>query len=54
MAAKNEIKDVSISIDNITSKIFIIRGEKVMLDRDLAVAIRCANKKPETGCAQEH
>ena len=34
--ARKEIKDVSISIKQITGKIYFIRGYKIMLDRDLA------------------
>ncbi len=33
---KKEVVEVAVPIEKITSKIFIIRGEKVMLDRDLA------------------
>ena len=33
---RNEVKDVSISIKQISDKIYFIRGYKIMLDRDLA------------------
>jgi hypothetical protein len=33
---KKEIKEVSVPIEKITGKIYLIRGQKVMLDRDLA------------------
>ena len=33
--ARKEIKNVSISIKQITGKIYFIRGHKIMLDRDL-------------------
>ncbi len=34
--SKKEIKEVSVPIEKITGKIYLIRGQKVMLDRDLA------------------
>ena len=34
--AKKNIKEVTIPIEKISSKIYLIRGQKVMLDRDLA------------------
>jgi hypothetical protein len=36
MMTRKEIREVAVPIEKITSKIFMIRGEKVMLDRDLA------------------
>jgi hypothetical protein len=33
---KKEIKEVSVPIEKITDKIYLIRGQKVILDRDLA------------------
>jgi len=33
---KKEIREVSVPIEKITGKIYLIRGQKVMLDRDLA------------------
>lgn len=36
MMANKDTKKVSVPIEKITGKIFMIRGEKVMLDRDLA------------------
>jgi len=33
---KKEIKEVSVSIEKITGKIYFIRGQKVIMDRDLA------------------
>jgi hypothetical protein len=33
---KKEIKEVSVPIEKISGKIYLIRGQKVMLDRDLA------------------
>ena len=33
---KKEVKEVSVPIKEITGKIYLIRGQKVMLDRDLA------------------
>jgi hypothetical protein len=33
---RKEIREAAVPIEKITSKIFFIRGEKVMLDRDLA------------------
>ncbi len=34
--SKKEIKEVSVPIEKITGKIYLIRGQKVMLDRDLS------------------
>ena len=34
--AKKDIKEVTVLIEKISSKIYLIRGQKVMLDRDLA------------------
>jgi len=34
--AKKNIKEVTIPIEKISGKIYLIRGQKVMLDRDLA------------------
>jgi hypothetical protein len=36
MMAKKDIKEVTVLIEKISSKIYLIRGQKVMLDRDLA------------------
>jgi hypothetical protein len=36
MMPKKKINELSVSIEKITGKIFMLRGEKVMLDRDLA------------------
>ena len=33
---KKKINELSVPIEKITGKIFMLRGEKVMLDRDLA------------------
>jgi len=35
MPQKRENKEVSVPIEKITGKIYLIRGQKVMLDRDL-------------------
>ena len=34
--AKKDIKEVTVLIEKISSKVYLIRGQKVMLDRDLA------------------
>ena len=34
--AKKDIKEVTVLIEKISGKIYLIRGQKVMLDRDLA------------------
>ena len=34
--AKKELKEISVPIEKITGKIYLIRGQNVMLDRDLA------------------
>jgi hypothetical protein len=36
MMAKKDIKEVTVPIEKISGKIYLIRGQKVMLDRDLA------------------
>jgi len=36
MMTKKEIKEVTVPIEKISGKIYLIRGQKVMLDRDLA------------------
>lgn len=36
MMTRKEVKDVSITIKQISGKIYFIRGYKIMLDRDLA------------------
>ena len=36
MMAKKEIKEVAVSIEKISGKSYLNRGQKVMLDRDLA------------------
>ena len=33
---KKEVEEVSVPIEKITDKIYMLRGQKVMLDRDLA------------------
>jgi hypothetical protein len=33
---KKEVKEISVPIEKITAKIYLIRGQKVMMDRDLA------------------
>ena len=33
--AKKDIKEVAVSIEKISGKIYLMRGQKVMLDRDL-------------------
>jgi aromatic ring-opening dioxygenase LigB subunit len=42
--AKKEIKKVSVPIEQITGKIYLIRDHNVMLDRDLAVLYRVETK----------
>jgi hypothetical protein len=41
---KKEIKEVSVPIENITGKIFLIRSRNVMLDRDLAALYKVETK----------
>jgi hypothetical protein len=36
MMAKKDIKEVTVPIEKISGKIYLISGQKVMLDRDLA------------------
>jgi hypothetical protein len=36
MMAKKDIKEVTVLIEKISGKIYLIRDQKVMLDRDLA------------------
>ena len=33
---KKEVKEISVPIEKITARIYLIRGQKVILDRDLA------------------
>ena len=42
---KKEIKEVSVLIEKITGKIYLIRGQKVMLDRDLAELYQVETKQ---------
>ena len=43
--SKKEIKEVSVPIEKITGKIYLIRGQKVMLDRDLAELYQVETKQ---------
>ncbi len=42
---KNIIKEISLSAENIKDRIYIIRGRKVMLDKDLAVLYGVPTKR---------
>ncbi len=42
---ENEITDVSLNIETIKDKIYIIRGKKVMLDKDLAMLYGVTTKR---------
>ena len=42
---KKESKNASVPIEKITSKIYLIRGHKVMLDRDLAELYKVETKQ---------
>ncbi len=42
---KKEIKEVSVPIEKITGKIYVIRDQKVMLDRDLAELYQIETKQ---------
>ena len=39
-----------IPIERIVSRIFLIRGEKVMLDSDLAELLRSDDRESQQGC----
>jgi len=43
--SKKEIKEASVPIEKITGKIYLIRGQKVMLDRDLAELYQVETKQ---------
>ena len=43
--SKKEIKEVSVPIEKITGKIYLIRGQKVRLDRDLAELYQVETKQ---------
>ena len=49
MAGKNQI----VATDVVEKHILLIRGQKVMLDTDLAAPIRCADKAVEPASAAE-
>ena len=42
---EKEIRDVSLTIETVRENIYIIRGQKVMLDRDLAMLYGVETKR---------
>lgn len=49
MLKKNTNTEFAVPIERIESQIYLIRGEKVMLDTDLAALYQVLTKKPEQG-----
>ena len=49
----DEIKQIAVADETIISKIHMVRGQKVMIDRDLAELYGVDTKVFETGCAKK-
>ena len=46
--------EITLKEESVINRIYIIRGEKVMLDFDLAGALRNRNKNIKTSCQKKY